>query len=489
MYPMAKQYNKFAKMNRSIIQKALTSASGIGEAHIPQNLEKLYTDTVIRLSPELALVTAKKISGKVHEFNRVTERPSRGGANGENSTVTASNSKTVRDSVSMKVIKRKGKVTYFLADTSEEFLDVAAFEMEQHLQAHVLDLIYYMLYGNKDSRTYVNGAVDTVANAEFDGIEKMISTNKQNIASGSAVPTTLKFLDDMIDQSNRKGGARHVRAFGMSPEMLSLVSRLLTNVRLNQDYGTGLTQVDISGGWRLNAYRNIPIIETTSTRPVEKMSSVVTTDGVNTGGSLSNGSYYVYVAPVTYEGEQEACTEEAVTLSGGTATQRIRISLDAPHKTASGISNALSYRIYAGTTTGVSNCPLVKIVSAFMYDSDLSALDATVDANNNGVGTNYIYLNSLTPDSSVPASMQGHKPFIAVGSIVPESVYLWDTDPIQGLGKMPYANTAGDQFNGLVTTKRLAEIEDYIHFLVKSYCAITPAYEATSCWVRGLRIG
>jgi hypothetical protein len=124
-----------------------------------------------------------------------------------------------------------------------------------------------------------------------------------------------------------------------------------------------------------------------------------------------------------------------------------------------------------------------------MYDSDLSSLDATVDANNNGVGTNYIYLNSLTPDSSVPASMQGHKPFIAVGSIVPESVYLWDTDPIQGLGKMPYANTAGDQFNGLVTTKRLAEIEDYIHFLVKSYCAITPAYEATSCWVRGLRIG
>ena len=33
MYPLTKQFNKFAKINRSIITKALTSAAGIGEAH------------------------------------------------------------------------------------------------------------------------------------------------------------------------------------------------------------------------------------------------------------------------------------------------------------------------------------------------------------------------------------------------------------------------------------------------------------------------
>lgn len=65
MYPLTKQYNKFAKLNRSIITKALSSASGIGESHIPQSLEKLYTDTIIRMSPELAMITSKKISGKV----------------------------------------------------------------------------------------------------------------------------------------------------------------------------------------------------------------------------------------------------------------------------------------------------------------------------------------------------------------------------------------------------------------------------------------
>src|SRR5574343_2114991 len=101
MYPLTKQYNKFARLNRSIIQKALTTATGIGEAHIPQNLEKLYTDTIIRLSPELALVTPKKIAGKVHEFNRITERPARGGAAGENSTIAVTNSKPVRASVTL----------------------------------------------------------------------------------------------------------------------------------------------------------------------------------------------------------------------------------------------------------------------------------------------------------------------------------------------------------------------------------------------------
>lgn len=466
-----KQFNKYAQENESLIAKALSTASGVGEALIPENLEKIITDTLIRLSPELAMIETKKIAGKTHEFNRLTERPSRGGAMGETATTPFSNSKTVRDEVSLKVVRRKGKVTNFLIDTSEEYIDSAAYEMENHIQAHVLDLIYYLIYGNKDANSY-----------EFDGLEKFISTNKiaHSSASGGSVPTDLTWLDDMIDRSNRKGGARHKRAFLMSPEMLSKVSSLLTNVRLNQGLvGSGLTQVDIAGGWRLNAYRDIPIIETTSLAPIEAMSATVSLTAVISGGSLADDEYFVYVAPVTYEGEQAPSTEDSVTITGGSGAGRIKIDLDLPHKTGE-IESVLAYKIYVGTTTGAENCTLVKIVSAFTYDSEGSP------DGDNGVDES-IYVSSTTPGDDVPSAMQSDIPLIASGGVYPESVILWDMDPIQGLGKFPFTNRGGDRFEGLVTTKPLSETDDFIQFLTKSYCALCDSFEASSVWLRNIR--
>lgn len=467
-----KQFNKFAQSNQSLIQKALTSATGVGEALIPENLEQIITDTLVRLSPELAMVEKKKISGSTHEYNQLVERPSRGGAMGESSITPVTNSKTSRQTVDLKVIKRKGKVTNFLADSSEEYIDTAAYETENHIQAHVLDLIYYMIWGNKDANTY-----------EPDGLEQFISTNRVafSTAAAGAVPTSLAFLDDMIDKSNRKGGARHRRAFIMSPEMLSKISSLLTNVRLNQSLtGSGLTQVEVNGGWRFNAYRDIPIIESTSVAPIETMAAAnVTLSGVATGGGLSDDEYFVFVVPVTYEGEQ-AGEEKSVTLSGGGAAQRIKIDLTAVHQT-NGVDSALAYKIYVGQTTGGENCTLKKVVSAFTFDSEGSP------DGDNGVDAS-IYIDSLTAESSVPSHMTSDIPLEASGGYYAQSIVLWDLDPIQGLGKLPFTNKPGDRFEGLVVTKPLAETDDFINFLVKSYTALCPSYEATSYWLRNIRV-
>lgn len=470
-----RQFNKFAQENQSLIAKALTTASGVGQALIPENLEKIITDTLIRLSPELALVETKKIAGKTHEFNRLTERPSRGGAMGESATTPVSNSKTVRDTVDLKIVRRKGKVTNFLLDTSEEYIDAAAYEMENHIQAHVLDLIYYLIWGNATANTY-----------EYTGLEQFISSNREafSASAGGAVPTSLTFLDDMIDKSNRKGGARHRRAFIMSPEMLSKVSSLLTNVRLNQGLqGAGLTQVDIAGGWRLNAYRDIPIIESTSIAPIEDMTDVTVTltkQAAPAGGAMSDDTYYVYVAPVTLEGEQAPAAEGNVTLDAGTGVQGIKVDLDIVHTTNS-VESPIAYKIYLGTATGAANCKLVKMVSAFTYDSE-GAPDG-----DNGVDES-IYILSASADSSVPTHMQDDIPLVASGGYYPQSIVLWDLDPIQGLGKLPFTNRAGDRFEGLVTTKPLAETDDFINFLTKSYCALCDSYEATSYWLRNIRV-
>ena len=470
---MFKQFNSLVKRDGSLIQKALTTASGVGGALIPENLEQIITDTVVRMSPELAMIQAKKISGKVHEFNQLTERPARGGAIGENATTPATNSKTVRSSVELKVIRRKGKVTNFLSDTSAEYIDAAAYEMENQIQAHVLDMIYYLVWGNKTANPY-----------EYDGLEQLISSNRVPFsnAAGGAVPTDLVFLDNMIDASNRKGGNRHDQVIGMSPELLSKVSSLLTNVRLSQNaVGSGLTQVNIPGGWRLNAYRDIPIFESTSLAPIEVLSSTVSLTGVGTGGGLSDGDYFIQVAPVTLEGEQAvaAAAEKPITLSGGGAAQRIEIDLDAVHTTNS-VESALSYKIYGGTTTGSANLKLLKVVSAFTY-----AADGT-PSGDNGVDAS-IYIDSMTRESSVPSHMKDDIPLEASGGKYAQSVVLWDLDPIQGLGKMPFTNTAGDSFEGLVTTKALAETDDFIQFLVKSYAALCPSFEKTSYWLRNIR--
>ena len=476
MIPIINQFNRFALNNKSIIEKALTTATGVGAGLIPQNLEEQITDTVIRLSPEMALVTTKPIEGKTHEFNRLTSRPAPGGAMGENATTPITNSTTVRDNVDLKIIRRKGKVTNFLNDTSRKYIDAASYEMMNHLQSHVLDLIYYMLYGNSDSTTIVNSTANTNSGIEFDGLDKLIATNR--IDFGAVTPSNLTILDTMIDKSNRKGGARHRRVFGMSPELLSKFSRLLSNVRLNQGLqGNGITQVDIGGGWRLNAYRDIPIIETTSTSPVEKMIPTVTASAGSATGSLTNADYYFRVAPMTLAGEQQASDETHVQLVGGGSAQSVKITLSARH---SGTDVAIAYKIYGGTTTGVLT--LIKIVSAFTLDSEYSPTTVY-----NGITSSELQVLTMTPDDSVPTGMQADVPLSVSAGVYDEVMYLWDLDPIQGLGKLPYTNVAGDQFNGLVTTKPLAEVDDYIQFLVKSYCALTPAFEATSVWVRRIR--
>jgi len=467
-----RELNKFMDQNQDLISKALTTASGVGGALIPENLEKIITDTVIRLSPELALLeaNAEKISGKTHEFNRKTKNPTRGGAMGESATTGTSNSKTTRHTVELKIVRRKGKVTNFLNDTSEEYIDAAAYEIENHIQSHVSDLIYYMLYGNALGNTW-----------EFTGLDNMILTNRNNQAEGGAVPTSLSVLDSMISKSNRKGGAKHRRVFGMTPEMLDKFSSLLTNVRLNQGVGgDGLTQVEVGGGWRLNAYRDIPIIETTACGPIEKLTSTLTVTDVDgiTGGALSDGTYYIRVAPMTYEGEQEASDEETVVVNGGTATQSIRINLDAVH-TTDGEDSPLAYKIYASDTSG--DTKLVRYYSAFTYDSEGAV------TGDNGTGTDYLYVHSMTAGSEIATGLQNDRPLVATGGVRPEVIYLWDLDPIQGLGKLPYTNRGGSAFGGLVTTKDLAETDDFISFLIKSYTALTPSFEKTSVWERGYR--
>lgn len=449
MYPSGK--------NASLIRKSLNSGTDVGEALIPQKLEEVITNTAVRLVPELQLPTLKFDNQKLHEYNQLTSIPAAGSAMGEGATTPTRSSKSKRKSIELKVMRRKGSVTGFLIDASAKYIDAVAYETETHVQSFGNDLRTYLIWGNAEADEYT-----------FSGLDYFIATNRTVLTpSDTKVQTNLKLLDDLIDKSNRKQGNNHKRVFLMSPELNSQLTRLYTNVRDNRDaqrQGTRITE--ISGGFRFDSYRGIPIIETTGTRPTAQMTTVSASVS-GTGGAITDDTYYFAVAPVTWDGEQAA----SAIVSATTSTS------DEIDLTWSAYENALYYKVYGGTTTGQANMPLLRVISAFEYDDDGTIGDDV---------TGITFTSDPATDDSVPSHMEDDL-FLAWNSGLPEEVlFFWDLDEYQGLGKVAYTNGDGSRFRNLISYKPLAQTDDNENFLLKTYCALVPSFEATSGCIRNI---
>lgn len=467
------QYNALGAQRKSLIQKALTSQAGSGEALIPEKLEKIITNTVVRLSPEMAVIQPEFDNQKLHSFNRLTKLPRAGGFMGEGATTPTSQGSYERASVELKILRRKGAVTNFLQDSSKKFIDASTAEMENHLQAHVYDIINAVKFGNAGSNKYA-----------FDGLDKIIKTNRVNEARGGVVPTDLSFLDNMIDSNIRKNGAGHSKVLMMSPEMQSLVSRLLTNVRLMQGNAGTLGHVEINGGWRLATYRDIPILPVADMGGNQVAIGTVTLDKTG-AGTVPAGDYFFQVSAITLDGETLASTEVTDTLADSAHSVKLQWTA---------VENASYYKIYASKTTGTEK--LVAVIPACTYDgigtyvSDVTGVEFTTDPSVKNPTLKLVASGTFTDPAitnSVTDAMANDLPLVATGGVAPETVMLWDLDKYQGLGKVPYTNAGGDKFGGLVTMTPLAITDDNIPFMVKSYLALCDAFEATSFMHRGLR--
>ena len=469
------QYNKLGTQRKTLIQKALTTQAGSGEALIPEKLEKIITNTVVRLSPEMAVIQPEFDNQKLHSFNRLKKLPKAGGFMGEGATTPTSQGSYERASVELKILRRKGSVTNFLQDTSKKFIDASAAEMENHLQVHIYDIINVLKFGNAGANKYA-----------FDGLDKIIKTNRYNESRGGTVPTDLAFLDEMIDANIRKNGAGHNKVLMMSPEMQSLVSRLLTNVRLMQGNAGTLGHVEINGGWRLATYRDIPILPVadmgSGTRAEQMGTVTLNTSGT---GTVPAGKYFFQVSAVTLDGETLASAEVTDTLSGSTSS--CKLTWDA-------VENASYYKIYCSKATATEK--LVAVIPACTYDStgtyvsDVTGVEFTTDPSVKNPALKLVASGTFDQPSitaSVTDAMADDLPLVATGSVAPETVMLWDLDKYQGLGKVPYTNAGGDKFGGLVTMTPLAITDDNIPFMIKSYLALCDSFEATSYMIRGLR--
>lgn len=443
---------------KKLLTKALTSATGSGEALIAENLETTITNTMIRLVPELALLEYKYDQQKVHSFNRITALPAAGSAMGESAVTPTKQSSMERATVTMKIMRRKGEITGFVQDAARKNYDAYAVEVENHLQSFGNDMATYLLYGSAGADTY-----------QFTGLDTYIATYRQNEAVGGAVPTDLTAFDAMIDSSNRRKGMPHRRAFVMSPELLSKISQLYTQVRDQRSaIREGSKVIEIDGGWRLQTYRDIPILESSQTRPQGQMGAVVAAHA-GAGGTIPDDQRFFQVAPITWDGEQIASAEVSDTSS---SSDTVTLSWTA-------YEGALLYKIYASDSTGTET--LVKIISAFTYDAAGTPLTSVTSHTWTGI-------EPLTPETaSAPAHMQSDVPLNYTGGIPPEVVFFWDLDPFQGMGKLAYTNTGANRLNGFAEVIPLDKFDDHDDFLIKAYPALVPAFEATCGMHRGMR--
>jgi len=441
------------------LMKALTSATGSGEALIPEILEPAITDEVQSLYPEFGMIKAVYRASDHHRRANRTSAGTFGGAQGENSTTPTKNSAFGKKTVDYKIVKRKFRVTDFLKDSTAENLDAFTEELEFQVREQAKALNTYNLYGNVVADGY-----------QYNGWDPKIITNRYNdgfTAGAPTVPTGLTPLDDMIDARLTKGGSSNEAMFIMSPQLISTFSRLYSTVRKNIPMET----IEFTGGHRLETYRGIPLVPSTYVpgKVSGTMGTVTAASGGTTGGSLSDGTYYFRVAAVTPDGgETMASAEASVTLAGGTATQKIDLSWTA-------IANAIAYKIYYSASTGLSAMTLIDWIAANTYDGDGTITGAVTG----------VTLLSVAASSAV-TGITADKPLTAVGGVNGENIYLIDLREVQGMGRFEH-NNRGQRDEGLISVKMLAETDSFREALIYSHGALIDAFEATSVKSSGWR--
>jgi hypothetical protein len=195
------------------IRKALTSASGQGQALMPEDLEPILVEYLYQLSPLLKLMNVKEATSGVHQVNRRSSVANQTPwFEGELTDTPSGRTTYSRDTLTLKILRAGGGVSGFLQAASKKFLN--ALEKEQlGAVENMADLFEYaIMWGNATADPY-----------QFSGLDTLITTNRTDFASSKV---TLTALDNMIDQASPFRGVEYdSKVLLMSSNMSSVCFR------------------------------------------------------------------------------------------------------------------------------------------------------------------------------------------------------------------------------------------------------------------------
>ena len=262
------------------------------------------------------------------------------------------------------------------------------------------------------------------------------------------------------------------------------------------------------GGFYLASYMGIPIVEVQGLGGVSSGTMGTVTPSAKTDGSaLSANTYYVQVSKVTVKadgtgssgntfGESQASAEVSQAITGNTQTLRLTVAPD---------DNALYYKVYMSTATGLSSKKLVGVFSAKTYDSngdvvgsvtaanDGSGSNAQISSDANGLVTSIdIYFDGSATTSQLElmgvfGEMTNDIPLTATSGVNGENIVLWDTTDSEGAADFYFADDTPDQTGGFMSILELDRIADRKDFLFYSYATPVFRFPDSTVMARGVR--
>jgi hypothetical protein len=409
------------------LRRALTTTTGGVENVIPEDLEPTLIEMLLKVSPLLALLPKKRADGKTHEVALRTAIPS-AWVEGELATPNYTSSTYDRKSVQLKITRAAGGVSNFAQASAASFIDLLTQEINGSLEGIASTLEFLNMWGNTGDAY------------QYDGLDKLISEDGNVIDHDGVV--TLALLDDMLDTIEQyRGVSRDRKIWVMSAQMLSKISGL--NTRIGMDLDT----LEFEDGFRMKAYRQIPIVTAPYVRPLSATTSPTVSAAAGAGtGTLATGTWRYKIASVTVDGEQVAGTADDVAVTGP----------DDVDLTWTADTNAKLYKIYRTAVNGAdadANYSLLATISAKTYDSN-----GNVTAN----VASYTDTGALTLNTSVHP--------LAAGD---ETIWLIDIDEGRGASMLylPNAqgNAAGQNWVRYLPLGRTRSSQDY---LIETFTAL-----------------
>lgn len=408
-------------MPTSELRKALTVAGG-GSNLVHEDIEASVRADLQVKSPLVAFLPVVPATGTTHT---VVKRTARGGgawAEGEMTAPSYSNTTPARRNVTVKILRTAGAVSGFQQAASRTFTDSLAGEIEGASDDFRELLEFMAMYGTADENVGFTGDA-----YQFNGIYPWILKDAPTttLFDKRGAKIALSDLDDAMDVTvnkyqNLKGGKWF---WMMSSNMNSTVSGLQALIQRQ------VTRIQFEGGFEMESYRGIPIIQSGFVAPNSLTASVAGLGATAAGsGSVAAGTYRYRIAAITLYGEQVASDAASVSQSGGDKQTNLSWTANAEAKLYA------IYRTTKDAADSLTNFQLLDIIAAKAYDST-----GAVTAN---VAT---YTDDFTLTRKANAKPLG---LYNSSSMAQESIFLVYLDQMNGASLAVLPPTIGDTYGG-----------------------------------------
>lgn len=427
---------------KSALNKALTASSASGTALIPEDLEPLIRANLLELSPLARMVPTINADGNIHRVVRRTANIG-GWFEGEMTPAAYSQSTYGRRSVEMKILRTHGQASDFMVSASRSFTDVLVDEIDSATEGMADLFEFATLWGMSDD---LSTRAFTGDGYQYTGVYGWVLEDAYDSTVLDVDGTiALSDLDNALDVTVNK--YRNIRdmqyMFLMSPQMRSKVGGLQTLIRRE------VPQLEFEGGFVMDTYRGVPIMDSGFVRAAGTTTSPAVTAAVaGTGGgfALGDGLYRYKIASITMYGEQVAGTADSDTVTTATHdTVDLTWTADATAKLYA------VYRTEAGDADADANYDLIDIIAAKTYNADGSVNTNVASYSDTG-------LTGLSTVHPMAAS--------------DETIFLIGLGQQQGVSRPVLNPELGEPMDALLKYVPLVETTDSHQFRLKTYHAL-----------------